>query len=117
MRARIKACTYAALFLLAACPLAAQPQSQQQDQPTNPSNPYGTALVTLQGVVRNAATGEPLPRALVQIEGDAATGTLTDGEGRFEIPGVAAGPETVRVVKPGFRDRPYATEENGLQAD
>jgi hypothetical protein len=68
-------------------------------------------------VVRNSATGEPLPRALVQIEGDADTGTLTDGEGHFAIPNVPAGPQTIRVVKPGFRDRPYATEETGLQAE
>ena len=73
--------------------------------------------MTLQGVVRNSASGEPLPRALVQIEGDADTGTLTDGEGRFEIPGVPAGPQIVRVVKPGFRDRPYAAEEAALQAE
>jgi len=69
------------------------------------------------GIVRNAVTGEPLARALVQIEGDAETGTLTDGEGRFEIPGVPLGPQTFRIVKPGYRDRPYASEENGLQAD
>jgi hypothetical protein len=69
------------------------------------------------GIVRNAATGEPLARALVQIEGDADTGTLTDGEGRFEIPGVPVGPQTFRVVKPGFRDRPYASEEVSLQAE
>jgi len=67
--------------------------------------------------VRNAVTGEPLPRALVQIEGDADTGTLTDGEGHFEIPNVPAGPQTIRIVKPGYRDRPYATEETGLQAE
>jgi hypothetical protein len=53
-------------------------------------------------VVRNAATGEPLPRALVRIEGDANTGALTDGEGRFEIPGVPIGPQSLDVVKPGF---------------
>jgi hypothetical protein len=114
MLACLRACCDSALFLLAAGLFAAAAQSQQSDQPTNP---YGTARVTLQGVVRNSTTGEPLPRALVQIEGDAETGTLTDGEGRFEIPGVAAGPQLLRVVKPGFRDRPYAAEETGLQAE
>jgi hypothetical protein len=71
----------------------------------------------VQGTVRNAATGEPLPRTLVQIEGDADTGALTDGEGHFEIPGVPVGPQAIRVARPGFRDRPYATEEAGLQAE
>jgi hypothetical protein len=53
----------------------------------------------------------------VRIEGDADTGTLTDGEGRFEIHGLPVGPQTIRVVKPGFHDRPYATEEVGNPAD
>jgi hypothetical protein len=57
-------------------------------------------------VVLNAASGKPLPRALVRIEGDADTGALTDGDGRFEIPGVPLGPQAIQVVKPGFRDRP-----------
>ena len=62
-------------------------------------------LLTVHGVVRNAATGDPLPRALVRIEGDAATGALTDGDGRFEIPGLPPGPQIFEVVKPGFEDR------------
>jgi hypothetical protein len=66
------------------------------------------SVATLHGVVRNAATGEPLARALVRIEGDADTGALTGGDGRFEIPGVAVGPQLIQVRKPGFRDRPYA---------
>jgi hypothetical protein len=55
-------------------------------------------------VVKNSVTGEPLPRVLVRIEGDAAAGTLTDGEGRFEISGVPIGPEAFQVMKPGFID-------------
>jgi hypothetical protein len=100
----------AALSLISAVRM----QSQQADPGTVPAE---TTRVTVSGMVRNAATGDPLARALVQIEGDANTGTLTDGEGRFEIPGVPAGPQTIRVAKPGFRDRPYATEETGLQAE
>jgi hypothetical protein len=63
-------------------------------------------LASLHGIVLNAATGGPVPRALVRIEGDAAAGALTDGEGRFEIPGVPVGPQAIEVLKPGFRDRP-----------
>lgn len=73
--------------------------------------------MAVRGVVRNAATGAPLARALVEIEGNAETGTLTDGEGQFEIPGVPPGPQTIRVAKPGFRDRPYAAEDGGLQVE
>lgn len=94
-------------------PAQQQPGAQQPEQPSNVSS----ARATVRGQVKNAATGEPLSRALVQIEGDADTGTLTDGEGHFEIPGVPVGPQAFRVVKPGFRDRPYATEESGLQSE
>jgi hypothetical protein len=109
-------------FLLA----AAFGMAQEQPQPLQPPVPESQAssedgaasvLATLHGVVRNAATGEPLPRALVRIEGDADTGTLTDGEGRFELPRVAVGPQTIRVRKPGYFDRPYATEDVGFQGD
>src|SRR5271167_171965 len=62
------------------------------------------ALATLHGIVRDAASGEPLPRALVSIEGDAAAGVLTDGEGKFEIPNLPAGPVIVSLQKPGFLD-------------
>jgi hypothetical protein len=104
-----------ALALSAPSTVAAQeaaPEGQPQSGPVS-----NATRVTVQGAVRNSITGEPLARALVQVEGDADTGTLTDGEGHFEIPGVPTGPQTIRVVKPGFRDRPYATEEAGSQAE
>lgn len=74
------------------------PQSVEPQQQRNAG-----ALVTVRGVVMNAASGEPLPRALVKLEGDLTLGALTDGEGRFEIPGVPEGLQTLDVVKPGFR--------------
>jgi hypothetical protein len=104
-------------FGQSAAPLAAQEQAGLDSRQQTSQIPADTSRVTVQGIVRNSVTGEPLARALVQIEGDANTGTLTDGEGRFEIPGVPAGPQTFRIVKPGFRDRPYPTEEAGLQAE
>jgi len=89
----------------------------QESADSQAGNAASATRVTVHGVVRNEATGEPLARALVQIEGDADTGTLTDGEGRFEIPDVVAGAQILRVVKPGFRDRPYASEEPGLRSE
>ncbi|MGB6686289.1 MAG: carboxypeptidase regulatory-like domain-containing protein [Terracidiphilus sp.] len=79
--------------------------AQDVEQDPAPLHSAGT-LVTVHGVVRNAATGEPLPRALVRIEGDAATGALTDGDGHFEISGLPAGPQIFEVLKPGYQDRP-----------
>jgi hypothetical protein len=82
-----------------------------QDEPANAASGPGelaalpsVVRATVQGVVKNASTGEPLPRALVRIEGDAEAGALTDGDGRFEIPNVPVGPEAFQVMKPGFID-------------
>jgi hypothetical protein len=57
------------------------------------------------GIVRNGATVEPLPHALVRINGDAATGVLTGGDGRFEIADLPTGPQDFMVIKPGFIDQ------------
>ena len=101
--------TFCAALLLAAM-LAPAQQPQPEEAPT-------PARTDVHGVVRNAATGEPLPRALVRIEGDSGIGVLTNGEGRFELPGIPVGPQVIRVRKPGFNDRPYATEDVGYQGD
>lgn len=88
-------------------PDPSQDAGQAQASPTGP-------LVTVQGVVLNAATGQPLPRVLVRLEGSNGTGALTDGEGRFEIPGVPAGLETFTATKPGFRGQ--ASSPGGFDA-
>jgi hypothetical protein len=95
-------------FLLTATLLPAQEYIPPSPQPSSATNttPPGP-LTTVHGVVLNAATGSPLARALVQIEGDANTGALTDGEGRFEIPNVPLGPQSMLVVKPGFLDQAF----------
>jgi hypothetical protein len=73
-----------------------------QDQP--PPNSSSIQVTTIHGLVRNSASGEPLSRALVRIEGDAATGVLSDGNGRFEITNVPQGPQIFDVIKPEFLD-------------
>jgi hypothetical protein len=90
--------------------MAAQLAAAQEpaEAPIEPASTLANTVVTAHGVVKNAATGQPLPRALVRIEGDAETGALTDGDGRFEIPGLPVGPQAFQVLKPGFRDRPSA---------
>ena len=107
----------AALFLLAACCLHPLLSAQEQPLPSQPAGNAPGARVTIHGFVRNALSSEPLARALVRIEGDTGQGALTDNEGRFEISNVLAGPEVIQVIKPGFHDRTYATEEISYEAD
>jgi hypothetical protein len=80
---------------------------------TAPALTLDTTQASLHGFVRNGATGEGVPRALVRIEGDANTGALTDGEGRFEISGITVGPQSVQVLKPGFRDGASSAASEG----
>jgi len=80
------------------------PGNAATEPPAPPAPTVNVSRAAVHGVVRNSVTGEPLPRALVRIEGDAVAGALTDGEGRFEISGVPLGPEAFQVMKPGFID-------------
>src|SRR6185437_2548238 len=86
--------TLVSLLLLAA--LRGTPSEAQQ-------RPAAVTLA-VHGTVTNAATGEPLPRALVLANGQNGAGVLTDGDGRFEIDGLAAGPNVFQISKPGFED-------------
>jgi hypothetical protein len=86
------------------------PEPAQEPVEDTAAKTAGGPLAAVRGVVLNGATGQPLARALVRLEGDAATGALTDGEGRFELPGIPAGPQIFQVLKPGFRD-PSALED------
>jgi hypothetical protein len=96
-------------ILLAMSNAALTQQPNEAAQPTT----LDRTLATLHGVVRNAATGEVLTRALVRVEGDADTGALTDAEGRFEIPNIPVGPQSVSVEKPGFLDYSSAAAGGG----
>lgn len=87
---------------------SSQQSPSEQPAPPNASVPSQVTRTAVSGVVRNGATGEPVPRALVRIEGDAFSGALTDGEGHFELTNIPVGPQLFQVVKPGFLDQPIA---------
>ena len=110
------ACIAAAACLALATPSSAPAQDVEPDSaPAASPLPAAGTLVAVHGVVRNAVTGEPLARALVRIEGDAATGALTDNDGKFEIPGLPPGPQIFEVVKPGYLDRPSSSgDQQGI---
>jgi hypothetical protein len=100
--------------------LATTANSQSVPEPESPDNsavpmrdnssetppiPAGP-LVVVHGVVKNAASGEPLPRTLVQVDGETGPGTLTDGDGKFELTLPGLGPHNFQLTKPGFHDLP-----------
>lgn len=86
---------------------------EAQNEGQAPATDAGSAsLATVHGLVRNGATGEPLARALVRVLGNADTGAMTDGEGRFEIAGIPAGAQEFEAVKPGYLDE--AVESAGM---
>jgi Carboxypeptidase regulatory-like domain len=101
-------------------PLQDEPQQDQSPGEAAPAAPaplVDRTLATLHGVVRNAVTGDGVPRALVRVEGDANTGVLTDGDGRFEISGVAVGPQSVSVSRPGFFNPAYGENAEARPGD
>jgi len=107
-----------ALILLAGMQAIAQEAAQDSgDAQAAPARAPSGPPMTVNGYVTNSATGEALPRVLVRVEGEADAAVLTDGEGHFEIPDVPVGPQTIRLMKPGYRDRPYATEEVDAEND
>jgi hypothetical protein len=67
--------------------------------------------VTVHGVVVDAATGNPLSGALVEID-SLRLGALSDSGGRFSIAGVPSGLQIFQVIKPGFHSpgKSYAAE-------
>ncbi len=50
----------------------------------------------------------------MRIDGDASSGALTDGDGRFEIPDVPVGPQEIEVIKPGFLDETAEVAAQGM---
>lgn len=65
-----------------------------------PAGANDAAMSSLSGIVQNSATGEPIPRALVQIGTGAST--FSDAGGRFEFDKLNAGFTTITARKPGF---------------
>lgn len=65
--------------------------------PAQDASPSGYSV---RGTVLDSVSGQPLSRALVELNQDFAM--LTGGDGQFSFDNVPAGPYQVTVVKPGY---------------
>jgi hypothetical protein len=89
------------LLILGSTP--ANAQINNAGSVTSPPPVRFRKLYKLDGTVVNAITGEPIPRALVQIYGQAPSVVMTDSGGHFEfhdLPQMET--VTIMVRKPGF---------------
>ena len=67
-----------------------------------PSTASNAVTYSLDGVVLNSATGQPIRAALVQVHARAQISILTGADGKFHFDGLPQGPINVSVRKPGF---------------
>lgn len=94
---------FAVLALLLPCALAHAQGGYVGPRAYDPNAPKHT----VSGSVVNSATGEPIPRALVQLMGPLQRSDLTDSQGSFRFEGVPEGRAMFMTRKPGF----FSSEE------
>ncbi len=86
-------------LLVALLPLALLASAIPQAPAQNPlPTPAG---YTVRGMVINSVTNQPVARTLVSLAQDQAM--LTDSNGQFSFPNIAAGSYSVSVTKPGYQ--------------
>jgi hypothetical protein len=82
-----------------------------------PGPPAAASTSTVRGIVVDARTAAPLSGVRVWIAGGAGE-AMTDGDGRFELPGVEAGDHTLAASLVGYAlARPEVTAPAGGTAD
>jgi hypothetical protein len=85
--------------------LSAHAQTADNSQVYRGSAPPAQSRVEkfpVAGTVINALTGEPIRKALVQINGPQQRTAFTDGDGRFQFDAVPAGSVSLSAQKPGY---------------
>ena len=75
---------------------------QTSSAPGAPSTTGNSEKFTVSGTVTDAVTGEPIRKALVQIDGQRPRTTFTDGYGRFQFEGISPGIVSFIAQKPGY---------------
>src|SRR5580704_3731463 len=96
------------LVTVCSCALLLSAHAQTADN----SQVYGGSAATptqtrverfpVAGTVINALTGEPIRKALVQINGQQQRTAFSDGDGRFQFDAIPAGPVSLSAQKPGY---------------
>jgi protocatechuate 3,4-dioxygenase beta subunit len=92
-------------FYIFVASLNAQPQ---QPAPTEPSILPQEDLCSLEGIVRHAATGQPLNRVMILLRSVTPgnelppLSTLTNAEGRFAMKGIDPGPYRISAERTGY---------------
>jgi hypothetical protein len=90
-----------ALLVLLACLLTTRSSAQN-------------STYSLGGVVVNSVTGEPIPRALVQMFGGGSNSAITDSDGHFQFDGLPATQSALMARKPGFFNEQEAARGQGI---
>ena len=90
------------------------------EQGATQSGPSATAAGTIRGVIRDAGNGKPIRGVEVRIDSvtypirpDQAPFSITDENGRYEIPGLNAGRYTVTASRVGFTPTMYGQQPTG----
>ncbi len=81
---------------------AAHSTAQLSNYPGPLQQPRDAIPLKLSGVVVNSVTGEPVPRALVNVFLGSQRATLTGSDGKFQFEGLVAGRTVVVAQKPGY---------------
>src|SRR5271169_819573 len=70
--------------------------------PATPPSQSHAEKYSVAGTVLDAVTGEPIRKALVQINAQQPRTSFTDGDGRFQFEGIPAGIASLTAQKPGY---------------
>ena len=73
-----------------------------------------TPKYSVTGTVVDAVTGEPVRKALVQLNGQQRRTTFSDGDGRFQFDGILPDQVSVTAQKPGYFSEQELTRGGGL---
>ena len=105
----------ATLLAISCCALPITARAQTPDSipassaPGLPTNQVRGESYSVSGMVIDAATGEPIRKALVQLQTTQQRTTFTDGDGRFQFDGIPAGQVSLTAQKPGY----FGEQESG----